>query len=88
MGLLKPEAAVDPHQRDRTASRAVQSGARRDGIAGVYGNAGIVESVTYRIYRRLESPNPTLSANICPLLSFTYKDESSAAVQRVPSSSS
>jgi hypothetical protein len=29
-------------------SRAVQSGARRDGIAGIYGNPGIVESVTYR----------------------------------------
>jgi hypothetical protein len=26
----------------------VQSGARRDGIAGIYGNPGIVESATYR----------------------------------------
>ena len=30
-------------------SASVQSGARRDGIAGIYGNPGIVESVTYRI---------------------------------------
>jgi hypothetical protein len=28
---------------------AVQSGAGRDGIAGIYGNPGNVESVTYRI---------------------------------------
>jgi hypothetical protein len=28
--------------------RPVQSGARRDGIAGIPGNPGIVESVTYR----------------------------------------
>jgi hypothetical protein len=27
---------------------SVQSGARRDGIAGIYGNPGIVESATYR----------------------------------------
>jgi hypothetical protein len=27
----------------------VQSGARRHGVAGIYGNVGIVESVTYRI---------------------------------------
>jgi hypothetical protein len=40
----------------------VQSGARRDGIAGIYGNPGIVESVTYRIYKIDQSPNPTLSA--------------------------
>ena len=33
----------------RRGSVAVQSGARRDGIAGIYGNLGIVESVTYRI---------------------------------------
>jgi hypothetical protein len=30
-------------------SPPVQSGASRDGIAGVYGNDGIVECVTYRI---------------------------------------
>ena len=40
----------------------MQSGARRGGIAGVYGNVGIVESVTYRIYRLLLGSNPTLSA--------------------------
>jgi hypothetical protein len=29
----------------------VQPGARRHGIVGIHGNAGIVESVTYRIQR-------------------------------------
>jgi hypothetical protein len=33
---------MEPH------SDSVQSGARRDGIAGIYGNLGIVESLTYR----------------------------------------
>jgi hypothetical protein len=31
------------------ANPSVQSGARLHGIAGIYGNPGIVESVTYRI---------------------------------------
>ena len=31
------------------SSLVVQSGARRHGIAGIYGNPGIVVSVTYRI---------------------------------------
>jgi len=30
-------------------SASGQSRARRDGVAGIYGNVGIVESVTYRI---------------------------------------
>jgi hypothetical protein len=41
----------------------VQSGARRDGIAGIYGIPGNVESATYRIYRVVAGSNPTLSAN-------------------------
>jgi len=51
----------------------VQSGARRDGIAGIYGNPGNVESATYRIQRRRQSPNPTLSAKLCRLDSIIYK---------------
>jgi hypothetical protein len=49
----------------------VQSGARRDGIAGIYGNPGSVESATYRIQRMGKSPNPTLSAKI---LSFKFNN--------------
>lgn len=41
-----------------------QSRARRHGIAGIYGNRGIVDSVTYRIQGSRESPNPTLSASL------------------------
>jgi hypothetical protein len=51
----------------------VQSGARRDGIAGIYGNPGIVESATYRIQRAGQSPNPTLSANVYLLFSTIYE---------------
>jgi hypothetical protein len=50
--------SVPRSQRSRVsvalATRSVQSGARCDGIAGIYGNPGIVESVTYRIERRFE----------------------------------
>lgn len=42
----------------------MQSRARRHGIRGIYSNAGIVESVIYRIYRVLPGSNPTLSANM------------------------
>jgi hypothetical protein len=35
--------------RDRTKILRVQSGARRHGIVGIYGNGGNVESATYRI---------------------------------------
>jgi hypothetical protein len=48
-----------------------QSRARRHGIVGIYGNAGIVESVTYRIQRKLKGSNPILSA-ICPFFSMVY----------------
>jgi hypothetical protein len=34
--------------RGQVHALAVQSGARRDGNPGIYGNPGIVESVTYR----------------------------------------
>jgi hypothetical protein len=40
----------------------VQQRARRHGNAGIHGNVGSVESVTYRIYRVLSSSIPTLSA--------------------------
>ena len=36
--------------------------ARRHGNAGIPGNVGILESVTYRIQRVLVGSNPTLSA--------------------------
>ena len=39
----------------------VQPGARRHGIAGVYGNVGTLKSATYRIQRVLSGSNPTLS---------------------------
>ena len=39
----------------------VQSGARRYGIGGIYGNGGNVESATYRIQRVVVGSNPTLS---------------------------
>jgi hypothetical protein len=39
----------------------VQSGARRHGIVGIYGNGGNVESATYRIQRVMWGSNPTLS---------------------------
>ena len=47
-------------------------GAGRDGIPGISGNPGNVESATYRIYRRLVGSNPTLSAKSWPLDSRTY----------------
>jgi hypothetical protein len=59
----------------------VQSGARRDGNAGICGNPGIVQSATCRIQRTLESSNPTLSAKCCLLFSFIYKDESHSGAQ-------
>src|SRR6267142_6215321 len=34
------------------------------GVRGIHGNSGILESVTYRIYRVLSGSNPTLSANL------------------------
>lgn len=37
----------------RSEAAVVQWGARRHGSDGIHGNAGIVESVTYRIYRVL-----------------------------------
>jgi hypothetical protein len=40
----------------------VQCGARRHGKAGIYGDPGNLESVTYRIYKALPGSNPTLSA--------------------------
>ena len=47
----------------RAASVArVQWRARRHGIAGIDGNPGTLESVTYRICKTRESSNPTLSA--------------------------
>jgi hypothetical protein len=39
----------------------VRQRARRDGIPGNRGIGGNVESVTYRIQRSWQSPNPTLS---------------------------
>jgi hypothetical protein len=44
------------------AQQCGQWRARRYGNAGVYGNGGIEESVTYRIQRVLSGSNPTLSA--------------------------
>jgi hypothetical protein len=38
--------------------------ARRHSNPGIDGNAGNVESATYRIYRILSGSNPTLSANL------------------------
>jgi hypothetical protein len=43
---------VQPGSRadlQKSSSSPVQSGARRDGIAGIYGNVGTVDSATYRI---------------------------------------
>ena len=40
-----------------------QKGARLHGNAGIPGIPGNVPSVTYRIYRMPERPNPSLSAN-------------------------
>jgi hypothetical protein len=42
----------------------VQSGARRHGISGIYGNSGILESATCRIQRVMLGSNPTLSARL------------------------
>ena len=55
--ILDPEGAnMDRHATDTTGrirgangSGSVQWSAMRHGIAGIYGNRGIVESVTYRI---------------------------------------
>ena len=57
------EATVRLASNDSTR---VQQRAGRYGIAGVDGNAGIVESVTCRTYWILWGSNPTLSANIYP----------------------
>ena len=35
----------------------------RDGIAGIHGKGGTLESASYRIHWRRQSSNPTLSAN-------------------------
>ena len=53
-----PRARFD----SRCRLAAEQSGARRHGIAGIYGICGILESVTYKIQRVLSGSNPTLSA--------------------------
>ena len=37
--------------------------ARPHGNPGIYGNAGNLESVTYRFYRGSQGSNPTLSAS-------------------------
>jgi hypothetical protein len=50
----------------------VRQRARRDGIPGNRGIGGNVESVTYRIQRSWQSPNPTLSAIISDLESAVY----------------
>ena len=44
------------------SSAGVQQRAMVDGIAGIPGIYGNVDSVSYRIQRKPESPNPTLSA--------------------------
>src|SRR5437016_10608728 len=43
-----------------------------DGIAGIHGNGGTLESVSYRFHWRRESSNPTLSANITSVAKTVY----------------
>ena len=43
-------------------SASVRQRARRRGSPGIHGNGGILESVSYRIQKVWQSPNPTLSA--------------------------
>jgi hypothetical protein len=50
-----------------------QKGARPDGTAGIYGNAGNLESVSCRFYRSCQRPNPSLSANLDLLFSCSYR---------------
>jgi hypothetical protein len=50
---------------------SVQQRAMRDGIAGNHGNAGIMESVSYRFHWTRNGSNPTLSANIRSFVSIT-----------------
>ena len=45
--------------------------ARCCGIAGIYGNDGILESVSYRIQRALSGSNPTLSETTDRLFPIT-----------------
>jgi hypothetical protein len=56
IGVLVPGAVAWGY------SASGQSRARRHGIAGIYDNGGILESVTYRNQRVLLGSNPTLSA--------------------------
>jgi hypothetical protein len=53
--------------RRRPSPLCVQQRARRHGIAGIHGNRGNMESVTYRIYEILLGSNPTLSESLDPL---------------------
>ena len=49
LGRLCGESVSRTSLVDRNVLPCGQWRARRDGIAGIYGNRGIVESVTYRI---------------------------------------
>jgi hypothetical protein len=61
--LFRRATRPDPERQATPARASVQSGARHEGIAGIYSNVSNLESPTYRIYRIMSGSNPTLSAN-------------------------
>jgi hypothetical protein len=59
---LKEVPDVEPEEHDRFVARLVALWAMRDGSPGDDGTPGNQESATYRLPRRPECSNPTLTA--------------------------
>jgi hypothetical protein len=66
------------------ALQCVQQRARRHGTAGISGDPGILESVSYRIEVVLSGSNPTLSANSFAFSSVVGGSGRLQAIARLP----